>query len=159
MLSVSPMRLEHIPAVARLERLCFSLPWSERTLRDGLENPQWIFYVAILEENGNERVVGYGGMMTAADEFSIANIAVDPEFRRRGAATAVLQRLILRARDSGGSFITLEVRESNKPAISLYEKLGFSYIGKRKNFYERPREDGLIYTMYFKEERHADTGH
>ena len=72
-----------------------------------------------------------------------------PEFRRRGAATGLVLRLIEKAKELNGEFLSLEVRESNKAAIALYEKMGFEYIGKRAGYYEKPKEDALIYTLWF----------
>lgn len=152
MIEIVPMRLRHIPEVARLEETCFSSPWSAATLRDGLGNPQWVFYVALRtppESPGKEQVAGYGGMLCAAGDCYIANIAVFPECRRQGAATALLLRLIDKARELGGEFVSLEVRESNVGAMALYEKLGFRRAGLRKNYYEKPRENALIYTLWF----------
>ena len=144
MTEIVPMRLRHVARVAELERLCFAFPWSEQTLIDGLGNPQWAFFVA--EDQG--QVAGYAGMMFAAGECFVANLAVFPAFRRRGVATALLLRLLEKARAVGGEFLSLEVRPSNRNAIALYEKLGFSLAGRRRDFYDKPREDGLIYTKW-----------
>lgn len=141
---IVPMREEHIPAIAELERLCFSEPWSENALREELSNPDAFFIVA--EAEGE--VAGYGGMHTPWGDCYIDNIAVFPKFRKMGAGGAIVRALCDRAGEIG-EFISLEVRVSNEKAISLYEKNGFERAGVRKNFYSDPREDGLILTRTF----------
>ena len=122
----------HIPQIAALERLCFSEPWSEKSLSEEIENPAAYFIAAV--ENG--AVLGYD------------NIAVLPAHRGRGIGRALTAALVGHAR-AGGAFITLEVRASNVPAVSLYASLGFEKAGVRRDFYKAPREDALIFTLYF----------
>jgi ribosomal-protein-alanine N-acetyltransferase len=81
------------------------------------------------------------------DEGSLDNIAVDPAYRRQGVAQALLEALIAQGQAQRLSFITLEVREHNAPAIGLYEKNGFQVVGRRKNYYEKPREDAILMTL------------
>ena len=78
----------------------------------------------------------------------INNIAVLPDFRRRGIAQELINAALSVCEDC--SSLTLEVRESNEPAISLYKKLDFSQVGRRKRFYENPTEDALIMTKFFR---------
>lgn len=138
------MREEHIKAVARLERECFSEPWSEKSLLEEIDNPDAYFIV----ETENGEVVGYAGMHTPCGDCYVDNIAVFEKFRGKGFGERLTLSLIEKARELG-DFISLEVRVSNAPAIGLYEKLGFSAVGKRKNFYTSPREDAVIYTKAF----------
>ncbi len=138
------MREEHIKSVARLERECFSEPWSEKSLLEEIDNPDAYFIV----ETENGEVVGYAGMHTPCGDCYIDNIAVFEKFRGKGFGERLTLSLIEKARELG-DFISLEVRVSNAPAIGLYEKLGFSAVGKRKNFYTSPREDAVIYTKTF----------
>ena len=145
MVEIVPMQLEHVDTVARLERECFAFPWSEETLRAGLKHPNWAFFAALVDGE----IAGYAGMMFVMGECSVGNIAVFPAFRRQGVATALILRLFEKAREENGEFLSLEVRESNEKAIALYEKLGFDFVGKRKDYYERPKEDALIYTKWF----------
>ena len=105
---------------------------------------------AVAEKDG--RVAGYGGMSGAAGEYYIDNIAVAEEYRRQGIGRQIMSYLVGWAGKHGGLFVSLEVRPSNAPAIALYESLGFKRAGLRRGFYEKPREDGLIYTLTFKEE-------
>ena len=138
------MREEHIKAVAQLERECFSEPWSEKSLLEEIDNPDAYFIV----ETENGEVVGYAGMHTPCGDCYIDNIAVFEKHQGKGYGERLTLSLIEKARELG-DFISLEVRQSNAPAIGLYEKLGFSAVGKRKNFYTSPREDAVIYTKFF----------
>ncbi len=140
-ISVEP---RHIKEIARLEKICFSEPWSEETLLDAYKNGTRFF---VAEEN--KKVLGYVGISCILDEGYITNVAVFPEHRRRGVGKALLERVFSHAGDTGLSFVSLEVRESNIPAISLYESLGFKREGKRKRFYRAPEEDALILTKRF----------
>lgn len=144
-MKIVKMGAAHTEALARLEKLCFSSPWSREALLEELENPNAYFCVALLEG----RVAGYAGMQCACGECYVVNVAVFPECRRRGAATALLSALEQEARRQGGEFLSLEVRASNCEAIRLYTKLGFEEAGRRKNFYSDPKEDGLIMTKRF----------
>lgn len=93
-----------------------------------------------------EEVVGFAGMQQVLDEGYITNIAVAESCRRKGLGRAMLGALIDHCRESGASFLTLEVRQSNAPAIALYESMGFLPEGRRKNFYRQPTEDAILMT-------------
>lgn len=141
---VCTLEREHIKAIAELEKICFSAPWSEDFILEEFKSGMK-FFVAV--ENG--RVLGYIGISCILDEGYIANIAVYPNERKKGVGTALLERVFSLARDEGLSFVTLEVRVSNSAAISLYKKLGFNKEGVRPNFYRGPDEDALILTKRF----------
>lgn len=145
-MTVEPMKAEHLPALAELERLCFSQPWSLEALREELTNPCARFFTAQI----NGRPVGYIGCHFAADEGDITNVAVHPDFRRRGIAGRLIDRLAETARDEGIARIHLEVRASNRAAASLYESRGFCAVGTRPRFYSRPTEDAVLYTRRIK---------
>ena len=130
----------HVSAVAELEKICFSDPWSENSVASELKNKLALWLVA--EEEGT--VAGYIGSQTCGDESDVMNVAVHPDFRRRGIAEALVNSLETELNDIGSHCLRLEVRASNAPAVSLYEKLGFAEIGRRKNDYRNPREDALI---------------
>lgn len=141
---VVPMTAAHVAELARLEQLCFSEPWSEAGLVAELNNETAFFRVA---EDGGGNVLGYVGMHCVAGECYIDNVAVFPQARRRGAASALLADLVAWAKANASAFVTLEVRPSNTGAIALYEKFGFAEAGRRRRFYRDPEEDGLILTL------------
>ena len=96
------------------------------------------------------RVLGYVGLMYVLDEGYISNVAVHPEARRQGIGDALIDALAAKAAELELAFLTLEVRESNAPAIALYAKHGFHPVGKRKNYYDAPKEDAVLMTCYLK---------
>lgn len=145
---ILPMTEEHIKAIAGIEQECFSDPWSEDALRSELTNEGAHFFTAV--KNGE--VAGYMGMHMVLDECYIANVAVKPSYRRQGIAESLLYTAEKTAKDKNCSFISLEVRVSNIPAINLYKKRGYISQGERKNFYSHPTENALIMTKTFSEE-------
>lgn len=165
---IERMQAHHLPALAALERDCFSQPWSADGFRSELANPTADFLLAVMPvEGGGDYPQGYGiyrdemltgmlfgyvGMHSVLDEGEIANLAVSPFARRTGVARELLSALYTAAKERGVLSITLEVRESNHAAIALYEGEGFVPVGKRKNFYTRPLEDALLMTKEIKGE-------
>ena len=145
---IVPLTEAHLPRAAELEKLCFSLPWPEEALRRAAADPAQLWLAAVSEG----RLLGYAGMQTVLDEGYIDNVAVDPAFRRRGVASALLRGLIRAAGARELAFLTLEVRESNAGAIALYEGFGFRTVGRRPGYYEKPREDALIMTLFFNDQ-------
>ena len=137
---IENMTAAHVPQIAELEKLCFSDPWSERSIETELSCRLSVWLVAL----EGEQVVGYVGSQTVIDESDMMNIAVHPDFRRRGIAEALVAELEAALRQRGSHALTLEVRDSNAPAIALYEKLGFAQVGLRKNYYRNPKEDARI---------------
>ncbi len=133
-----------VPSIARLEGECFSSPWSEKAILEGM-NAKTVFFVA---KTGDE-VLGYIGVTVICDEWYITNIAVGAEHRGRGIGSYLIARLLSECSIGGAAFITLEVRVSNENAIRLYEKYGFKLEGRRKGFYTSPTEDALIMTKRF----------
>jgi len=144
--TVCDVRPEHIPQIEELEKRCFSMPWPADLLISQMKDAQHEF-IAALDADG--RILGYVGMMYVLDEGYIANVAVAPEYRRQGIADALIKRLEELCLAHALSFVSLEVRAGNVPAITLYEKHGFRRVGLRKNYYERPREDALIMTKFW----------
>ena len=139
-MTIVNMNESHVAQVAQLEAICFSDPWSERSVASELNNKLALWLVA--EDDG--RVAGYVGSQTVIDESDVMNVAVHPDFRRRGIAEKLMEQLVGSLKAMGSHCLTLEVRASNAPAIALYEKLGFQEVGRRKNYYRNPREDALI---------------
>ncbi len=142
---ITAMNETHISQIARIEAECFSLPWSETSLRQELENENAHFLTALL---GGE-VVGYIGAIEICGEADITNVAVDTRYRRSGIGEKLLKSAESGAIERKCESITLEVRISNEAAISLYEKSGYEKVGIRKGFYEKPTEDALLMTKYF----------
>ena len=141
---------QQLGKIAELERQCFSKPWNEQMLAEELENQCAAFLVA--EDAATGEAVGYAGLLVAADEGYITNVAVFPPYRRRGAAGKLLDVFLRFARANHLAFLTLEVRPSNAAAIALYTRFGFREAGRRRNYYDLPREDALILTRTFGEE-------
>ena len=133
-----------LPAIAALERQCFSDPWSVEMLRSELPDDSHEFLLAV----EGEELLGYVGLMTVLDEGYLSNVAVSPAYRRQGIAEALLTALLARARARKLSFVTLEVRAGNTPAQALYRKLGFQEVGVRRAYYEHPKEDAVLMTLF-----------
>ena len=144
---IVPMTADHLEELEKLERICFSRPWSRKMLAEELENQCAAFLVA--EDSVSGRVLGYAGLMVVADEGYITNVAVFPEYRRQGIAAQILQVFLQFAAANHLAFLTLEVRPSNAAAIALYQGFGFEEVGRRKNYSDLPKEDALILTKYF----------
>ncbi len=140
--SVVPMQARHVEQLARLEQLCFADPWSEEALEDELHNDAALFLVA---ESPEGAVLGYAGCFVAADEASVANVAVTPAARRQGVASWLLEALKRQAAERGAAQLFLEVRASNEAAQALYASSGFEPCGRRPQFYREPTEDALLY--------------
>ena len=134
----------HTESLADLEKLCFSNPWSKKSLDNQIESPIAYFITAVEDT----AILGYGGMHCVAGECYIDNIAVYKHRRNKGTGTAIIAALEQEARRRKSDFISLEVRPSNK-AVALYMRLGFVEEGRRKNFYSDPTEDALILTKRF----------
>ncbi len=144
-MTIEPMTLDMVPQVALLEQLCFSQPWSQKALEEELSNPLATWLVA----TDGGRLLGYAGMHRVLDEASVTNVAVDPAYRRKGVAKALLHELEDICRREGAAFLTLEVRASNQNAINLYRSLGFEEVGRRRHYYTHPTEDALLLTKFF----------
>ena len=139
-MSIVRVEKEHLVGLAALESICFAAPWSAKALELLLGDAA--MGLAWLDEDGAP--VAYVGMVTVLDEGQITNVATHPSCRRRGLADKLLSALITQARARGLSTLSLEVRESNAAAISLYQKHGFAVVGRRNHFYKNPREHALV---------------
>jgi ribosomal-protein-alanine N-acetyltransferase len=141
-IEIKKATLSDIDLIVKIENECFSTPWSAGSVNEALSNPCSHFYIALLDGIP----AGYIGLQIFSGEGYITNVATLPEYRRRGVARA----LILRAMENETEFITLEVRESNLPAISLYSSLGFERVGIRPRFYREPEENAILMTRKFR---------
>lgn len=147
---VCRLQREHLAAAAELELLCFSQPWSERAL-ELLLGGDGVGFVSLIDG----RVAAYGGMLLTPWDGQITNIATHPAHRRRGYGNAVTDALLKEAAARNAEQVSLEVRASNASAIALYERLGFAIAGRRKGFYQNPREDALVMIKTFGKEGEA----
>ena len=134
------MDAAHVDAIAELEKVCFNDPWSVNSIVSELNNQLSLWLVAV--EDGT--VAGYVGSQSVLGWADMMNIAVAPDFRRRGIGERLILELIERLKANDVVCLTLEVRKSNDPAIALYQKLGFAEVGCRPNYYRNPKEDALI---------------
>ena len=148
-IQIVPMNADHLEELEKLERICFSRPWSRKMLAEELENQCAAFLVA--QDSITQQVMGYAGLLVMADEGYITNVAVFPEFRRQGVAAKLIAVFENFARGNKLAFLTLEVRPSNTAAIALYKGFGFKEVGRRKNYYDLPKEDALILTKIYEE--------
>ena len=139
-MTIERMNESHVAAVAALEKQCFADPWSLSSVATELKNPLALWLVAVEEDV----VCGYIGSQSVMGESDMMNVAVNPDFRRKGIGEALVGALSDALKALGNTSLTLEVRASNAPAIALYEKLGFTQVGLRKNYYRNPKEDALI---------------
>ena len=139
-MTITNMTALHVSQVAELEKLCFSDPWSKKSVASELENKLAYWLVAVEDD----RVAGYVGSQTVCGETDMMNIAVHPDFRRRGIAESLVNALVEDLQKQESHSLTLEVRASNEAAQKLYEKLGFMQVGLRKNYYRNPKEDAYI---------------
>ena len=137
----SPLRPQHIDQMEQIEIECFSVPWSREALEEELENP-YAHYVVCTDGAGN--VLGYIGSRIVLDSADITNVAVRPQYRRRGIARQLVSRMLEQMAEKGVTGVLLEVRESNLPAQNCYAQAGFTVVGRRKNYYELPKEDALL---------------
>lgn len=144
---IEDVQEQQLEQIEKIEKACFSLPWTIDQLRGQLKDTQHEF-IAALDERG--RILGYVGMMYVLDEGYISNVAVAPEHRRLGIADALISKLMERSACLELSFVTLEVRCSNSAAMALYKKHGFIPVGRRKNYYDFPREDAILMTHFLK---------
>lgn len=139
-MTILRMNEAHVAQIAALERICFSDPWSEKSVADELHNPLSLWLVAM----EGDTLAGYIGSQSVMGESDMMNVAVDPQFRRRGIGEALVVALTEQLAQDGNYCLSLEVRASNEPAIAMYHKLGFIQVGRRPKYYRNPREDALI---------------
>ncbi len=139
------MKLRHIDGMVEIEEKCFGSGFAEKTFLKELDNK--IAHYIVAETNGT--ISGYGGIWNICGEADIIDIATHPDFRNRGIAQGIIERLIAFCQENGCTAINLEVRESNLPAQRLYEKNGFSVCGERKKYYDG-KETALLMVKILK---------
>ena len=139
-LEIRRLEAKDVPEVAVIERENFSSPWKEESFYEVLEKKETIYLVAA----GEEEIKGYIGMWTVLDGGEITQVSVKKECEGRHIGRRLMEAIEMEGQKAGVSSFFLEVRKSNAAAIHLYESCGFSSQGIRKNFYERPKEDGIL---------------
>ena len=137
----SPLLPAHIDQMEQIEKECFSVPWSREALLEELDNP-CAHYVVCTDSTGN--VVGYIGSRVVLDSADITNVAVRPLYRRQGIGLQLVTMMLGMMGRLGVTSVLLEVRESNLPAQNCYACAGFKVVGRRKNYYDLPKEDALL---------------
>ena len=137
---IREMNLADVPAIAALERQCFSDPWSEKSIASEIENR--LSYWLVADDDG--RIAGYVGSQTVLDGADMMNLAVSPDYRRQGIGKLLVSKLANYLKAKKVISLVLEVRVSNSAAIALYEKLDFHQVGRRPRYYHNPCEDALI---------------
>ena len=134
------MDQRHVAQIAAIEAMCFSAPWSERSIESELNNPLSLWVVAM----DGDVVAGYVGSQSVQGEADMMNLAVLPQYRRQGIGKELVTRLVSQLQSKMVYCLSLEVRASNEAAIALYQSLGFNTVGRRPNYYTNPKEDALI---------------
>ena len=132
---------------AEIENLCFVHPWSEQSIKDEMNKENSVFLMAF----EGDTPIGYVGLSVVFDEGYMGNLAVIEEHRKKGVGRALMAELLSKCQKLNLAFVTLEVRQSNTPAVNLYKSLGFIEVGRRKNYYKEPSEDALLLTKYYRE--------
>lgn len=143
-MNIINLNAEYTKAIYRVEESCFQSPWSEQSI-ENLTKSDNALCLGCFED---DTLAGYIALEWVLDEGSLTNLAVSPDYRRRGIAEALTKALLQEAEKLNLQFVTLEVRVSNTPASNLYRKMGFEEVGVRKGYYSNPREDALLMTKY-----------
>lgn len=137
--------VQDLTAIVDLEQRAFEDPWPKEAFADGMFNDSYV----MLHEG---TIVGYIFCYTILDECNIANIAIDPAYRRRGWGAALLSHTVAAVHAKGARFFFLEVRRSNIAAIAMYQRQGFTEVGIRPDYYRQPPEDAILMSKIFLED-------
>jgi len=139
---------EDVEALTRLERLCFTHPWSARHFRDALRDRErarvLVLRAPLSREFGARGIVAYGIFRVVLDELEVHNLAVHPDLRNRGVGRWLVERMLELGARRGARTALLEARQSNWAALQLYRSLGFEAVSVRRDYYEGPREDAVL---------------
>lgn len=139
-MEIRVMKEQDISQIVGLEQRCFHMPWTKKMLEKELENP--VTYYVVIEKS--KQIIAYAGIWLVAGEAELMHIAVDPDFRGKGFSKLLLQELITYVKQNHGYKIFLEVRKGNEIARNLYSSYCFNPIAVRKNYYQKPQEDGIV---------------
>lgn len=141
------MRPSDLPEVLSIEQQSFSHPWLESTFQGEIQNTG-ISHPIVAAAGPDRRIIGYVLYWLVGDEMQINNVAVHPDWRRRGVGERMLRAVMEDAKDSGARVAVLEVRASNAAARTLYEtKLGFGFVAVREDYYTHPDEDAIVLAL------------
>lgn len=144
MLTIRPMSISDLNTMKAILESDFDDFWNYNIFYQELQNANSEYFVAL----ESDEIVGFAGILTAVDDVHITNIVTKKLYRNRGIGTKLLEHIMKIAKQKGLSSLTLEVNQTNKPAILLYEKHHFQKIGQRKNYYKQ-NENAIIMTYYF----------
>jgi ribosomal-protein-alanine N-acetyltransferase len=142
---IDGMKISDLPEVVEIERASCTMPWTESLFYNEIQNPRSLSRVA--RKCG--KVIGYICANRIMDEGHILNLAVHPNHRKLGIATALVEDMIALLRADECRFLFLEARASNDGAKRVYEKMNFAFLGIRKNYYVSPVEDAVIMVLKF----------
>ncbi len=142
-MTIEPMRVEDLDAVDEIERHSFRTPWAPGVFAEELTRA-WA-RVDVARDGG--RVVGFADYWLVTDEIHLLAIATHPDWRRRGIGRALLDHVLARGRAGAFVLVTLEVRASNTPALTMYERAGFVRVGLRPRYYAEDNEDAVVMTL------------
>jgi ribosomal-protein-alanine N-acetyltransferase len=137
--------LEDVDAMVAIEDTSFTNPWTREMYLAELKQPGVAFFFLARDRRGT--AIGFCSFWKVVDEIHVNNLAVLPEWRRRGVGSSLLARVVAEGLREGARSAMLEVRESNRSARQLYEKAGFSLAGRRQGYYSKPVEDALVLRM------------
>ena len=147
-LVIRKAEIEDLDSLVEIENECSGMPWTREQFKEELCFP--LAYTYVSEADGN--VVGFFSMHVVSDDAHLNEFGVKSEYRRNGIGHKLAEQMIDICKDNDCSVLSLEVRETAFPAIALYEKVGFARAGKRKGFYQNPKEDAYIYILSFKDD-------
>jgi len=150
-ITIERMSHDDVPAVMAVDNLCFPTPWSENAYRSEMGNVSAYYLVARLPARRfgapaerEARVIGFAGAWIVMDEAHITTIGVHPDYRRHGIGEQLFAALLEEAAARGVRRASLEVRETNQAAQSLYAKYGFVPIARRRRYYTDTGEDAIV---------------
>jgi ribosomal-protein-alanine N-acetyltransferase len=146
--AIRPADERDLIRILRIEKECFSDPWNINIFRSALSEPHTTVFVL---EDEEKELLGYSVSAVVLDEGSLDNLAVTASRRRQGAGRMLFENVLKDARKRGAERIFLEVRESNAPAVKLYESAGFKRLSVRKAYYQDPVEDAIVMDLHFED--------
>lgn len=143
-LEIKPLTSDQFPAAVELDRLCLGGMWTLQSYQREHSSPNSDLLAISLPHPNGSHLVGIGCLWAILEEAHITLIAIHPQYQGQGFGQALLYHLLRRARLRQLEWATLEVRITNQPAISLYQKFGFQEVGRRRRYYADTGEDALI---------------